>query len=125
MHALVVDDDPFVRGVVVRQLTTLGVIDSLAANDWSAARVLLDRFPACNVVISDLDMPGATGSTFLDELAAMRPGIALIIISATDRLVLQAAEKHARRLPLRVLGSITKPTSVAALQALLEGLDAK
>src|SRR5687768_7658720 len=115
VHPLVVDDDEFVRGVVVRQLASLGIAGALAANGWGAARVLLDRAPACNLVISDLDMPGAAGSTFLDELAALRPGIALILISATDRLVLQAAEKHARKLALRVLGSLAKPTSVDAL----------
>jgi DNA-binding NtrC family response regulator len=123
VHPLVVDDDAFVRGVVVRQLATIGVANALAAGDWSAARVLLDRSPTCNLVISDLDMPGASGSSFLDELARMRPGIALIIISATERIVLQAAEKHARKLPLRVLGSMAKPTSVDALRALLTGFN--
>lgn len=123
VHALVVDDDAFVRGVVVRQLAALGVAEALSAGDWSAARAVLERTPTCNVVISDLDMPGAAGSAFLDELAALRPGIALIIISATDRLVLQAAEKHARKLPLRVLGSVAKPTSVDALRALLVNFD--
>jgi len=111
VHALVVDDDEFVRGTLVRQLKT-----------WGAARVLLAQDPACNVVISDLDMPGAGGSDFLDELAALRPGIALIIVSASEPVVLRTAERHARRLPLAVLGSIAKPPSVDALRALLGAL---
>ena len=119
VHALVVDDDEFVRGTLVRQLKTVGAASVASAKDWGAARVLLSQSTACNVVISDLDMPGAAGSTFLDELAALRPGIALIIISASDPLVLRTAEKHARKLPLAVLGSIAKPPSVDTLRSLL------
>jgi len=122
VHALVVDDDEFVRGTLVRQLKTVGAASVASARDWGAARVLLAQDPACNVVISDLDMPGAGGSDFLDELAALRPGIALIIVSASEPVVLRTAERHARRLPLAVLGSIAKPPSVDALRALLGAL---
>ena len=124
VHALVVDDDEFVRGAVVRQLKTAGVAEVQAARDWSSARVLLDAWHGCNVVISDLDMPGAAGSGFLDELAVMRPGIALIIASALEPLVRQAIERHVRKLPLRLLGCVAKPTSVDGLRALLEPLRA-
>ena len=119
VHALVVDDDEFVRGAVVRQLKAVGVTEVMAASDWGAARVMLDAWPACNVVVSDLDMPGAAGSSFLDELAVLRPGIALIIASALDPLVLQAIERHARKLPLRLLACVAKPTSVDVLRQLL------
>jgi len=119
VHALVVDDDEFVRTTLVRQLKTVGVAAVMSANDWNSARALLDQYPGCNVVVSDLDMPGAAGSNFLDELAAARPGIALILVSASDALVLRTAERHARRLPLAVLGSIAKPPSVETLRALL------
>lgn len=124
VHALVVDDDEFVRGMLVRQLKTVGAASVMAAPDWGAARVLLDRNPDCNVVVSDLDMPGAVGSNFLDELAGLRPGIALIIVSASEPVVLRTAERHARRLPLAVLGSIAKPPSVDTLRALLGALPA-
>lgn len=119
VKTLVIDDDEFVRGTVVRQLKALGIARPLEAQDWSEARVALSRHPGCNLVVSDLDMPGAAGSAFLEELATVRPGMALIIVSATEPLVLQAAEKQARRLALRVLGSIAKPTSVDALRALM------
>lgn len=117
------DDDDFVRRVVVGQLKTLGATEVLAAANWPAARALLDQHRDCDLVISDLDMPGAGGSTFLDDLALARPGIALIIASALDRVVLEAAEKQARKLPLRVLGIIKKPTSVDALRAMLGPLN--
>lgn len=123
VQALVVDDDEFVRGAVVRQLRVVGAADVQAARDWSAARALLDRYPACNVVVSDLDMPGAAGSAFLDELARVRPGIGLIIASALEPLVLSAIERHVRKLPLRLLGCVAKPTSVEQLRELLKPLD--
>jgi DNA-binding NtrC family response regulator len=118
-NALVVDDDEFMRATMVRQLKAAGVARIEAAHDWRAARVLLDRHPSCNLVLSDLDMPGAEGSAFLEELATLRPGIALIIASALEPLVLKAVEKQARRLKLRVLGVVRKPTSVELLRELI------
>jgi DNA-binding NtrC family response regulator len=121
VRALVVDDDEFVRNLVLRQLARAGA-EAVGAADWRAARVLLERHPECNLVVSDLDMPGAEGSAFLDELAALRPGIALIIASALQPLVLRQAEKRARALPLNVLGCLPKPTSADTLRGLIEGL---
>jgi DNA-binding NtrC family response regulator len=122
VHALVVDDDEFVRGAVVRQLHVAGAASVTAASDWRAARVALDAHPDCNVVVSDLDMPGAAGSEFIDELAIVRPGIALIIASALEPLVLQTIERHARALPLRLLGCVQKPTSADLFRDLLKPL---
>jgi DNA-binding NtrC family response regulator len=122
VHALVVDDDEFVRGAVVRQLRVAGATSIAVAKDWSAARVALDTFPECNVVVSDLDMPGAAGSAFIDELASVRPGIGLIIASALEPLVLQTIERHARSLPLRLLGCVPKPTSADLFRDLLKPL---
>lgn len=118
-----IDDDEFVRGAVVRQLRVAGASDVVAAKDWSAARALLAGRPDCNVVISDLDMPGAGGSDFLDELATVRPGIHLIIASALTPLVLQAVERHVRTLPLQLLGCVPKPTSADLFRNLLRPLD--
>lgn len=119
VHALVIDDDEFVRGTLVRQLRAVGAAEVLAAPDWGTARVRLDAYPGCNVVISDLDMPGAAGTAFLEELAAIRPGVALIIASALEPLVLQAIERHVRALPLTLLGCEPKPLALDRLRALL------
>ena len=117
--ALVVDDDDFVRNIVGNQLKTIGVASVLTAANWPAARAQLEANPSCDVVISDLDMPGASGSTFLEELAISRPGIALVIVSALTPLVLGVVEKQVRKLALRVLGVVPKPTSLDGLRALL------
>ena len=123
VHALVVDDDEFVRGAVARQLKVAGAANVQAARDWRAARVLLDSYRDCNVVISDLDMPGAEGSAFLDELAALRPGINLIIASALAPLVMQTIERHVRTLPVNLLGCVPKPTSADLFRDLLKPLN--
>lgn len=123
VEALVVDDDDFVRSVLSGQLRTVGAASVLTAANWPAARNLLDRHPACNLVVSDLDMPGAAGSSFLDDLAVARPGIALIIVSALDRVVLAATEKQLKKLRLRVLGVIAKPASLDVLRKLLGSLN--
>lgn len=125
VHALVVDDDEFVRGAMVRQLRIAGAARIEAAGDWSSARVLLDDYRDCNLVVSDLDMPGAAGSAFLDELAVLRPGIGLIVASALEPLVLQAIDRHARKLPLRLLGCVPKPIGLDALRSMLGALDGR
>lgn len=119
IEAIVIEDDNFVRGVMGHQLWALGATNVLSASDWAAARALLEQYPSCNVAISDLDFPGAEGSRFLDELSELRPGIALVLVSSLDPVVMKAAEKRARKLPLRLLGSIAKPVSVDALRSLL------
>jgi len=119
IRAVVIDDDDFVRDVVVRQLTVLGAGNVQSARDWSQAMSLLRADPACNLVVTDLDMPGVVGGTFLRELSEIHPGIGLILASGLAPAVLRAAEKQARKLPLRVLGSIAKPTSVKTLRAML------
>jgi len=123
IEALVVDDDDFVRSVLSGQLKAAGAASVLTAANWPAARDLLDRSPACNLVVSDLDMPGAAGTSFLEELAVTRPGIAVIIISALDRVVLAATEKQLRKLQLRLLGVIAKPASLDVLRTLLGSLN--
>ena len=116
--ALVIDDDAFVRNVLAQQLWTLGVKADQAAN-WREARAMLAEGTDYDLVVTDVDMPGAQGATFLDELAALRPGVALMVVSALSPLVLQALERHIRRLPLRRVAVIAKPVTDNALREAL------
>lgn len=119
ISVVVVDDDDFVRGVVVRQLTSLKLGPVRAAPDWPEARAMLRGPQPCKLVVTDLDMPGARGSAFLQEMAEIAPGISLILMSSLDAPVLRSAEKQARKLGLQVLGSIPKPTTAEAFRQLL------
>lgn len=122
LRVIVIDDDDFTRSVVVRQLNALGLENVLSAHDWPAARGLLLGGAACDVVVTDLDMPGSKGNEFLQELSDTSPGIGVILMSALNPAVLRSAEKQAHKLPLRVLGSSVKPTSLDTLRALLAKL---
>lgn len=116
---IVIDDDDFTRSVIVRQLNALDLENVHSVHDWQHAATLLRNNPACDLVVTDLDMPGVKGSNFLKELAETSPNVSVILVSALAPVVLRSAEKQARRLSLRVLGSISKPTSVEAFRTLL------
>jgi len=118
--ALVVDDDEFVRQVVVRQLKGLGYGRVLVAADGEAAlRACRDQGPF-RLMVTDLKMPGIDGVQLLREVAGLQPDMALILISSVDRKVLATVEDLTRARGLRLLGSLQKPVRADELRNLLE-----
>ncbi len=63
LRVLVVDDMSTSRGLLVRALETLGIDDVASASDGASALHLAQVQPP-DLVLSDLIMPGLTGSTF-------------------------------------------------------------
>lgn len=121
LSVLVVDDDPFVRSTLIRQLSTLDVADVAGAADGREAGALFARRqPPYDVIITDLQMPGEDGLQLLRKLSGDHPGPAVILISGLDARMLRTAEEIAHQRGIRVLGSVMKPVSTSTLQALLE-----
>ena len=119
--ALVVDDDEFVRTIIARQLQRLGATVTTAA-DGEIARRALREPGAFDVVICDLKMPGVDGVELLRDFAELQPSAALILMSSAEPKLLRAAEQIAQTRQLRILGTLQKPVSVAALETLLARL---
>lgn len=123
LHAvLVVDDDEFVLSVVARMLAKRAA-QVLTASDGQAARRLLGetRF---DLVVCDLKMPGLDGIELLRDFATLQAGAALILMSSADAKTLRAAEQLAQARGLRILGSLQKPVTAAALDQLIARMDA-
>src|SRR3546814_2551930 len=74
-------------------------------------------------------MPGMDGVEFLRHLAGRQTPAAVIVLSGQDRSILNTVVQLGRAHGLRVLGSVSKPFTLAPLKALLEdacaGADAR
>ncbi len=80
---LVVDDDPQIRGVLLRMLRAQGYQVADAA-DTDAALAWLATEGAVPLVLSDLHMPGRDGVTLLRELSARYPDTAVVMLTGDD-----------------------------------------
>jgi two-component system, cell cycle sensor histidine kinase and response regulator CckA len=85
---LVVEDDAFVRKFVRRTLHQKGYTVLDAANGKTALSLARKYAGEIHLVISDVVMPGMSGSELIPQLEASRPGIKTLYISGyTDRAI--------------------------------------
>ncbi len=121
MKILIVDDDPFICRLLIRQLGTLGFKQVLACEQVRAAIEYLKLHPGnIDLILCDLQMPEMDGIEFIRHLALLDYEGALVLISGEDGRILQSAERLARAHHLRVSGSLLKPVSSKQMQALLQ-----
>jgi EAL domain-containing protein (putative c-di-GMP-specific phosphodiesterase class I)/CheY-like chemotaxis protein len=114
---LVVDDEPFVLKVLVRQLTQLGYDEILSYEHAQDALEVLQRDDhQVDVVFTDLQMPGMDGVEFLRQLVQRGYDGEVVLVSGEDARILKSAEKLAYSRGLRVLGSLAKPATREQLQ---------
>jgi putative nucleotidyltransferase with HDIG domain len=80
-HILIVDDESAVLGVVVALLERCGY-DVSAASDAEQALLYLQEDPACDLVLSDVLMPGTDGLTLLDAICQNHPGVPVVMLTS-------------------------------------------
>lgn len=118
LHILVADDHDFTRSMEVRALRELGITRiTEARNGEEALKLAVTDRP--DIVISDLNMPGMDGMTFIGQLAKGKLADSLIIASGLSKQVLASVEAVAVASGLRVLGAIEKPLGKDAIASLL------
>jgi EAL domain-containing protein (putative c-di-GMP-specific phosphodiesterase class I) len=121
MKILVVDDEPFVLKLLVRQLENLGYTEVVPHNRAQDALALLGiEAESVGLIFCDLQMPEMDGVEFVRQLVSIGYAGGLVLVSGEDERILQAAENLARAHKLDVLGALQKPVSSEQLQTVLE-----
>jgi signal transduction histidine kinase/CheY-like chemotaxis protein len=82
---LVIDDNPQIREVVHRVLSSAGYHVTTAASGQDALALLDDPDVAADLVLTDVVMPGITGNAFAAELQARRPDMKILFMSGYER----------------------------------------
>lgn len=118
---LLVDDDPFMLGMQLRMLRSMGYPMIGAAGGAEAALVVLLNNPqAVDVVVCDLNMPGMDGIAFLQRLNAKAFRGNIILLSGEGVRIMHTVQKLLAGGQLVILGALEKPAGRAALRALLD-----
>lgn len=111
-RVLVVEDDAAVRMLVTRALPKLGFTASGAGNGAEALaliRALPDEYV---LILSDLSLPGMDASAMMQGIRALRPEIALILMTGYPRERIR--EKMG---DIHVNGFVPKPFTLDTLAA--------
>jgi len=82
MEVLVVDDEPDLRGLAARALTRSGCRVDAVPNAMEAL-ALLRKGRTYNVVVTDLNMPGITGTEFLRMIREIDLDVPVIVVTGT------------------------------------------
>lgn len=108
LYVLVLDDDPLLLEVMREMLTACGPHTVVLESDARRALQRLDDAMP-DVLICDLMLPEMDGIEFLQAAAAQGYQGKVILISALEDGVREAAGELARALGLQVVGSFRKP----------------
>jgi len=113
LSILVVDDQQSMRGLARQCLKKLGVLDvSLAASGDAAIEMLGAK--KCDVVISDLNMPGMNGVELARQIKAHPVLKAIPVLLATSDAYRDQADEDA------IDQFVAKPFSVADMRTAIE-----
>lgn len=109
---LVVDDDRALVAGLARLLRRDGAAVAVAHEGREALRAIADGRVRPTVLLTDLDLPGMSGIELAARVAAMRPGIRVVMMTGDPERA-EAARRHRAE-----VGSVLlKPVSGAELFA--------
>jgi CheY-like chemotaxis protein len=118
-RVLLLDDDRFMLDVLRDMIDGLGRYDVHAELDARRALEALPRH-APDVLICDLAMPEMDGIEFLQAAAGQGFRGRVILVSAMEEGVRNAASELARVLGLQVAGTFCKPVGIEQLRRAMQ-----
>lgn len=101
-RVLVVEDDPLVRAVVARELTTQGYQVAEAPDGEAALERLAQTLEPFDLLITDLAMPRMDGRELAERAGGLRPGLPVLFMSghpdeATRRALVEADRPYLQK----------------------------
>lgn len=117
MKALIVDDDPKLRGFLKQGLTESGIECEDRADAESALTALVERPHEFDLVLLDVMLPGRSGWSLLEELRERGLGTPVIFLTAR-----QAVEERVKGLHLGADDYIIKPFELSELLARIDAV---
>jgi EAL domain-containing protein (putative c-di-GMP-specific phosphodiesterase class I)/FixJ family two-component response regulator len=126
LEFLVVDDEVFIRKLIIRVLGKMGADDdkiSASENGADAIAYLDDTQHQPDIILCDLNMPDMDGVSLMRHLATRKYRGGIILVSGEDKRILKAAEDLARAHDLNFLGALSKPVTPEPLQQLITSFD--
>ncbi|MEI8139646.1 MAG: ATP-binding protein [bacterium] len=82
---LVVEDDAPVRGCTQRILTELGYQVLAVASPEEALKICSDVSKSIHLIISDIVLPGMSGSVLLKQIKSFRPDVKVLYVTGFDQ----------------------------------------
>lgn len=117
---LVAEDHEFQRSMMVHMLDDLGAKAVYEAEDGrSALEVTRELDHPFDIIVTDIDMPGMDGMSFIRRLGEASVGASLIITSGLDRSLLDTIETMSAAYGMRLLGTVPKPPTPEKLAELI------
>lgn len=107
---LFVDDEPMLVELGKKRLQSLGYLVTAVTNSLEALETFRMGPETFDLVITDMTMPGLTGSLLAQQLLAIRPGLPIILCTGFSHLI---NEQQAREMGIREF--VMKPYPIADL----------
>lgn len=119
-HILVVDDDPTQCAILGVYFDSLNVPRVEFAQDGvEAKQIVSQHFDSIDLIVTDLNMPKLDGIELIRDLKRVGYTGKLVLISSLDPQLLENAGNLANMHGLHYAGSIVKPLTKGALDAVL------
>jgi CheY-like chemotaxis protein len=113
---LLADDDSTVRDLVARVLLS-GGHKVAVAQDGLEALALVEAGAPVDILVTDVNMPGLDGIALAKKVAAVRPGLRVLLMSGFP----EQLAKGKADIPARV-ETLSKPCSIDDIRSALSGL---
>ncbi|MEB0039551.1 MULTISPECIES: EAL domain-containing response regulator [unclassified Pseudomonas] len=120
LNVLILEDNAFQLMALHQMFNANQVFNVMTAHSVADARQSLANRGDVDIAICDLQMEGPDGLEMIRYLAEGQRARAIIILSSSDRSVLDGAAYLARQQGMWVLGCVQKPASALVIRELLE-----
>jgi PAS domain S-box-containing protein len=93
-RVIYVDNEQLLASMVKRMLEMLGYRATVFTDSAEALQHIRARPEECDLVMSDMDMPGMSGAALARRLLETRPGLPILFVSGVNKSITREAALH-------------------------------